>query len=70
VTTRLLPRFRDYCRAWYGCGHTRRPTEARWQVYTALAQEYGPLATVRHVAMLKDALDNAEARAKRENGNG
>jgi hypothetical protein len=70
VTTGLLPAFESRCRTWYGSGHTRRPSEARWRVYVELAQRYGPLATTRHVGLLKDALDHAEMRAKRESEDG
>jgi hypothetical protein len=68
VTTRLLPAFESRCRAWYGTGHAPG-SELRLWLYAQLSALYGVDALLRHRALLRDALEHAEARAKRESEN-
>jgi hypothetical protein len=65
VTTSLLPAFEDRCRTWYALGHAPG-SELRLWLYARLSALYGMNALVRHRALLREALDHAEDRAKRE----
>jgi hypothetical protein len=65
VTTKLLDRFESRCRTWYGTGHAPGSLLRLW-LYAQLSPLYGVDALLRHRALLREALDRAEARAKRE----
>jgi hypothetical protein len=65
VTTRLLPAFEARCRTWYALGYPPGSGLRLW-LYGQLSALYGVDALLRHRALLRDALDRAEARAKRE----
>jgi hypothetical protein len=69
VTTRLLPAFEARCRTWYGLGHAPG-SELRLWLYARLSSLYGMNALLRHRALLRDALEHAETRAKRESEEG
>jgi hypothetical protein len=69
VTTRLLPAFESRCRTWYALGYPPG-SELRLWLYARLSTLYGMNALLRHRALLRDALDGAEERAKRESENG